>query len=326
MGNRINIAARVLVACVANGLGAYTLGSAVAGHQDPGLAGCVSGRRYSYLALDQIDAAPTNWVRGIGVLALTNGNWTLTREVVRRNLAGTTDDVSWPFGTIYIALIADPIDSPVFDTDGWFGLGGTPGRAFDSPLDIQGQNSAGAIALFKNTAGSVRVNVSDAAIYSLIPIQVPAPADPKDATRKDYTDNIANAKTTIGQTVWAGAGTGGFDPGQAETIFISTHKIPAKTVQIMAGINIRGLPPAAPASIYARLYIISPTNTIIYGPYGIAVSAGVGQFPALGKFVGINLPSGTIPAADYTLRLNLFRDNPINVLEAEIISICIAEG
>jgi hypothetical protein len=316
------------VVTTTSGTGTYTLGAAVDGFHTPAIAGLISGRRYTYLATNSIGTggAATQWERGYGVLTNTSGVWTLTR-VIRKNKDGGNTAINWQSGNKWIALISDADDLNLYDTDGWMQVGGDRTRNTAAPLDVLGQNGSGQIATFGNGAGANRLIVADDAITGVVPFRTPLPVGASDVATKAYTDAAPGSKIKVVSGAWnAPAGGLGFDPSVAETIFIPAITIPAKTTQIMMGLNIQGAQPAGSASIYARVYVLSPNQTIIWGPYGTMVSASAGQFPNLGKMIFCQLASGVVNTEGFTLRVNLYRDNPINVLGVDLTAICICEG
>lgn len=120
MGTRNLLGDAVLVTTLTTGTGTYTLGSAVTGHFKPDDIPLVSGGRYSYVAVDSLDA-PTIREIGQGVLTDAGADWTLTRATIRKSLSAGiagTSAINWSSGTKYVYLTALAGDTPQYHTDG----------------------------------------------------------------------------------------------------------------------------------------------------------------------------------------------------------------
>jgi hypothetical protein len=172
MGTRRYLANAVLVVTTTTGTGTYTLGSAVTGYFKPDDGPLISGGRYSYVAVDSLDA-PTIREVGEGILTDAGTEWTLSRAVIHGSLsAGVAGSsaINWASGTKYVFLTALAQNTPQYDTDGML-------RALNIPkawVVFNGSTitaSAGVASVTDNGVGDFTVNFAESfssTLYAII--------------------------------------------------------------------------------------------------------------------------------------------------------------
>lgn len=162
MGTRNLLGDAILVTTLTTGTGTYTLASAVTGHFGPDDIPLVSGGRYSYVAVDSLDA-PTIREIGQGVLTDAGADWTLTRATIRKSLSAGiagTSAINWSSGTKYVYLTALAGDTPQYHTDGMLDGLNIP-RAWVVFNGSTITASAGVASVTDNGVGDFTVNFAD---------------------------------------------------------------------------------------------------------------------------------------------------------------------
>jgi hypothetical protein len=252
-----------MVTTATTGTGAYVLGAAVDGFNTPAVAGLSSGRRYSYVALNSLGTggAPTQWERGYGILTNSGGTWTIARTV-RRTHDGSSSAINWSAGTKYVALIADATDVALFDTDGWFQIGGNRTRTTQAPLDVQGSNSQGWVATF----GGVFTITNDG-VFSNKPLALDAaPTAGPHLTNKTYADGVTARTYSPASFYWPPTpqtAPDGYDPGAGNNVQFASISVPANARHFFMPSIYRGNVTSGATGVTVRAYLVAPNSSVI---------------------------------------------------------------